>query len=152
MKSLNFPARFIELATEINAQMPRHVARLAADLLNEDRLAVNGAKILIVGIAYKPDVSDVRESPALDVITLLLAKGAEVVYHDPYIAEIDVSGTAMKSRELSDDTLRGADLAIVITHHTSIDWERVVALSERVLDTRNATRDIRSGREKVRKL
>jgi UDP-N-acetyl-D-glucosamine dehydrogenase len=152
MKSLNFPARFIELATEINAQMPRHVARLAADLLNEDRLAVNGAKILIVGIAYKPDVSDVRESPALDVISLLLAKGAEVVYHDPYIAEIEVSGTVLKSLELSDDVLRSADLAIVITHHTSIDWDRVVALSERVLDTRNATRDVSSGREKVRKL
>jgi UDP-N-acetyl-D-glucosamine dehydrogenase len=152
MKSLNFPARFIELATEINSQMPRHVARLAADLLNEDRLAVNGAKILIVGIAYKPDVSDVRESPALDVISLLLAKGAEVVYHDPYIAEIEVSGTVLKSLELSDDALRSADLAIVITHHTSTAWDRVVAFSQRVLDTRNATRDVSAGREKVRKL
>ena len=152
MKSLNFPARFIELATEINSQMPRHVARLAGDLLNEDRLALNGAKILIVGIAYKPDVSDVRESPALDVISLLLAKGAEVAYHDPYIAEIEVSGSVLKSLELTDDALRGADLAIVITQHSSIDWDRVVALSQRVLDTRNATREVSGGREKVRKL
>jgi UDP-N-acetyl-D-glucosamine dehydrogenase len=152
MKSLNFPARFIELATEINAQMPRHVARLAGDLLNEDRLEMNGAKILIVGIAYKPDVSDVRESPALDVISQLLAKGAEVVYHDPYIGEIDVSGGVMKSLELTDEVLRRADLAIVITNHTGIDWGRVVSLSERVLDTRNATRGVASGREKVRKL
>lgn len=152
MKSLNFPARFIEVATDINSQMPRHVANLAADLLNEDRLAVNGAKILVLGIAYKPDVSDVRESPALDVISLLLAKGAEVVYHDPYIEEIQVDGSVLKSLELSDAALRGADLAIVITHHSSIDWERVVALSQRVLDTRNATRNVSHGREKVRKL
>ena len=152
MKSLNFSARFIELATEINGGMPRHVARLAADLLNEDRLAVNGARILILGIAYKPDVADVRESPALDVISLLLAKGAEVVYHDPYVGEIDVAGGVMKSLELTDEALRSADLAIIITNHSSIDWDRVVRLSERVLDTRNATRHVDAGREKVRKL
>ena len=152
MKSLNFPARFIEVATEINSQMPRHVAHLAADVLNEDRLAVNGARILVLGIAYKPDVSDVRESPARDVMSLLLAKGADVVYHDPYIPEVEVSGNILKSLELTDDALRGADLAIIVTHHSGIDWHRVVALSRRVLDTRNATREVREGRDKVRKL
>ncbi|MEN8184851.1 MAG: nucleotide sugar dehydrogenase [Myxococcota bacterium] len=152
MKSLNFPARFIELATEINSQMPRHVARLAGDLLNEGRMAVNGSRVLVVGLAYKPDVSDVRESPALDVITLLLAKGADVVYHDPFISEVEVGGSVLKSLELTDEALTSADLTVVVTHHTAIDWDRVVRLSRRVLDTRNATANVTEGREKIRKL
>jgi UDP-N-acetyl-D-glucosamine dehydrogenase len=152
MKSLNFPARFIELATEINAQMPWHVARLAGDLLNEDRLTVNGARILILGVAYKPDVSDVRESPARDVIELLRAKGAEVEYHDPHVPELALDGHVLKSIELSDAALARADLTVIVTHHSALDWERVVRGSQRVLDTRNATREVREHREKIRKL
>ena len=152
MKSLNFPARFIELATEINSQMPWHVVRLATDLLNEDRLAVNGARILVLGVAYKPDVSDVRESPARDVIELLRGKGGLVSYHDPHVPELEVDGTTLKSVELDDAALSGADLAIVVTNHAAMDWPRVVRLAPRVLDTRNATRDVREGREKIRKL
>ena len=98
MKSLNFPARFIELATEINGHMPEHVADRVADLLNEDRLAVNGARILVLGVAYKAGVSDMRESPALDVIRLLAGKGAEVAYHDPHVREIAHRGHQLQER------------------------------------------------------
>ncbi len=152
MKSLNFPARFIELATEINAQMPWHVVRLVGDLLNEDRLAVNGAQVLVIGVAYKPDVSDVRESPALDVIELLRAKGARVDYHDPHVPELALEHGSLKSVELGDESLAAADLVLILTHHRAIDWARVVRFASRVFDTRNATRDVREGREKVRKL
>jgi UDP-N-acetyl-D-glucosamine dehydrogenase len=152
MKSLNFPARFIELATEINAQMPWHVVRLVGDLLNEDRLAVNGAQVLVIGVAYKPDVSDIRESPALDVIELLRAKGARVDYHDPHVPELALEHGSLKSVELGEEALGAADLVLILTHHRALDWARVVRHAQRVLDTRNATRDVREGREKIRKL
>ncbi|HXV36221.1 MAG TPA: nucleotide sugar dehydrogenase, partial [Myxococcota bacterium] len=111
MRSLNFQARFIDLATEINGQMPRYVADRIADLLNQDRIAVNGAKILILGVAYKSNVSDMRESPALDVMRLLAQKGAEIQYSDPHVRELDLDGTTYKSADLSDDLLRKVDLA-----------------------------------------
>jgi len=152
MKSLNFPARFIELATEINGQMPHHVVDRAAAMLNEARLPVNGSRILVLGVAYKPDVSDVRESPALDVIELLHAKGARVDYHDPHVPELALEHGSLKSVELGEEALGAADLVLILTHHRVIDWARVVRLAQRVLDTRNATRDVREGREKIRKL
>jgi UDP-N-acetyl-D-glucosamine dehydrogenase len=152
MKSLNFPARFIELATEINGQMPHHVVDKVAAILNEGRLAVNGSRILVLGVAYKPDVSDVRESPALDVIRLLASRGGRVRYHDPHVPEVAVDGTTYKSADLTDELLAGSDIAVVITDHSAIDYQRVVALTPRVFDTRNATRGVASGREKIRKL
>jgi UDP-N-acetyl-D-glucosamine dehydrogenase len=153
MKSLNFPARFIELATEINAQMPEHVADKVADLLNEDRIADNGARILILGVAYKSDVSDMRESPALDVIRLLAAKGGDVSYHDPHVGELQLDdGSTYKSVDLSDDALESADIAVIITDHSGVDYARVVEKASRVFDTRNATRGVTRGREKIHKL
>ena len=152
MKALNFPARFIELATEINTQMPAHVARRVADILNEDRLAVNGARVLMLGVAYKGNVSDVRESPAIEVAELLLQKGALLEYHDPHVAEFAVGEHPLKSVELSDEVLARADLVLIITDHASIDYERVVARAQRVFDTRNATHAVAGGREKIRKL
>jgi len=152
MKSLNFPARFIELATEINGQMPHHVVDKIAAILNQARLAVNGSRILILGVAYKPDVSDVRESPALDVIRLLCERGGEVAYHDPHVAEVAIEDRVHKSVELSDELLAGADVVVVLTQHGAIDYQRVVDRAARVFDTRNATRDVASGREKIRKL
>ena len=152
MKSLNFPARFIDLATEINASMPRHVADKVAELLNEDRLPVNGSRVLILGVAYKPDVSDMRESPALDVIRLLVGRGAEVSYHDPHVPEFELDDVSYKSVDLSDDALVGADVVVIITGHGETDYDRVVARAQRVFDTRNATRDVREAREKIRKL
>ena len=152
MKSLNFPARFIELATEINSAMPEHVVKKVADLLNEDRLAVNGSRVLVLGVAYKPDVSDMRESPALDVIRLLHEKGAQVEYHDPHVPEIDAEGTTLKSVELSDEELTVADVVVIVTHHSAVDYARVVARAQRIFDTRNATKAVTQGREKIRKL
>jgi UDP-N-acetyl-D-glucosamine dehydrogenase len=152
MKALNFTARFIELATDVNGHMPEHVVTKIGDLLNEERTAVNGARVLLLGVAYKADVSDMRESPALDVLRLLQEKGADLRYHDPYVPEIVVEGRNWKSVELSDDELRTADLVVILTDHSSVDWDRVVAQAQRVYDTRNATRHVREGREKVRKL
>jgi UDP-N-acetyl-D-glucosamine dehydrogenase len=152
MKSLNFSARFIELATEINGHMPEYVAQTVADLLNEDRLAVNGANVLVLGMAYKANVSDLRESPSLDVIRLLSQKGAQVSYHDPHVPEVELEGGTAKSIELSDEALAAADLVVILTNHAAVDYDRVVAKAHRVYDTRNATRNVKEGREKVRKL
>lgn len=152
MKSLNFSARFIELAININTSMPAHVASRVADLLNEDRLPVNGSRVLILGVAYKPDVGDVRESPAIDVIEALQAKGAVISYHDPHVSEVQVGETIHKNVDLSDDVLASCDIAVIVTDHAAIDWARVVATAPRIFDTRNATKNVREGRERIRKL
>jgi len=123
-----------------------------ANLLNEDRLAVNGARILVLGVAYKAGVSDMRESPALDIIRLLAAKGADVAYHDPHVREILLEGTSYKSVDLSDDALANSDLVVILTDHADVDYARVAARAHRIFDTRNAMRDIEVGREKIRKL
>ena len=152
MKSLNFSARFIELATEINSSMPAHVADRVSDLLNESQLAVNGAKILIVGVAYKPDVSDLRESPAIDVISLLVKKGAKVTYHDPFVAECQIDEIRYKGSELGDEVLAESDLVVILTDHTGIDYGRLVEGASRVFDTRNATRGLEDPEGKITRL
>ncbi|MBW2393901.1 MAG: nucleotide sugar dehydrogenase [Deltaproteobacteria bacterium] len=152
MKSLNFNARFIELATDINSKMPEHVADTIADLLNEDRLAVNGARVLLLGVAYKPNVSDMRETPALEIVRLLETKGAVVRYHDPHVPELVVEDRILKNVELTDEELGAADLVVIVTDHEAVDYSRVVAKAGRVYDTRNATKDVTEGMEKVRKL
>ena len=152
MKSLNFPARFIDAAIEINSHMPEHVATTVGEILNDDRIAVNGARILIMGVAYKADVSDVRESPALSIIASLEAKGAEVRYHDPHVPELRLGDRSVKSVDLTDEAIGSADLVVIVTSHSGVDYERLVASAHRVYDTRNATRDVGLGKEKVRKL
>ena len=152
MKALNFPARFIELATEINTQMPVHVVRKLGDILNEDRLAVNGSRILMLGAAYKANVSDMRESPALEVAELLLAKGAHLDYHDPHVPELHLGHHVLKSVDLTDEALANADLVVIVTNHDAVDYARVMAKSQRVFDTRNATKGLSEHREKLRKL
>jgi UDP-N-acetyl-D-glucosamine dehydrogenase len=152
MKSLNFPARFIDLATEINTGMPEYVANKVGDLLNEDRIAVNGARVLILGVAYKSNVSDMRESPAFDVMRQLAEKGAEIDYSDPHVPEIQFDGRQLKHVDLTDDVLTGADVVVIITAHDNVDYEHVVATAGRIYDTRNATRDVTVSREKVRRL
>ena len=152
MKSLNFTARFIELATDINSHMPEHVAARVADILNEDRLAVNGSRVLVLGAAYKANVSDVRESPALDVMRELAHKGAEVSYHDPHVPELELEGRVLKSLDLTDELLAGVDLVVIVTDHAAVDTARVVAKAARVFDTRNATKGVTVGREKVHRL
>jgi UDP-N-acetyl-D-glucosamine dehydrogenase len=152
MKSLNFPARFIELATEVNSAMPDHVVDRIAGMLNEDRLAVNGSQILVLGVAYKASVDDMRESPALDVIAGLRARGADVRYHDPFVAECEIAGERFKSVDLTDDALKRSDLVVVLTDHPNVDYERVVRVGPRVFDTRNATKGVQHDREKITRL
>ncbi|MFV1978852.1 MAG: nucleotide sugar dehydrogenase [Myxococcota bacterium] len=152
MKSLNFQARFIELATEINAHMPQYVVNKVSEILNDDRIAVNGSKVLVLGVAYKPDVSDIRESPALDVIRLLAERGAEVSFHDPHVGEISVAGRTYKNSDLTDDALAAADVTVIVTDHADVDYARIVAGSTRIYDTRNATHGVPGARDKVQKL
>jgi len=152
MKSLNFPARFIDLAVEINTQMPEYVADKVGELLNEDRIAVNGSQVLILGVAYKSNVSDMRESPALEVMRLLASKGAEIRYSDPHVPEVAFDDRQLKSVDLTDEALAAADVVVILTQHDGVDYDRVVAKAARIYDTRNATRNVTANREKVRKL
>ena len=152
MKSLNFPARFIDLATDINSRMPEHVCERVADLLNQDRKSVNGAKILILGVAYKSDVGDMRESPALDVIRILAGKGADLTFADPHVDTLEVEGVTYKDVGTADETLAEADLAVILTDHKAFDYKNITNNAKRIFDTRNATKDVTSGREKITKL
>jgi UDP-N-acetyl-D-glucosamine dehydrogenase len=152
MKTLNFTSRFIEVATEINTQMPDYVMRKISDILNAQRLPVNGAKVLILGLAYKPDVGDLRESPSLDVMELLASKGAELSYHDPYAPVVDYGNLHYKSVELTDGALETSDLVVILTGHSGIDYQRIVSKASRVFDTRNATAAVTEGREKIETL
>ncbi len=153
LKTLNYHAKFIELAAEINGSMPQHVVARVTEALNEQRKSVRGARILILGAAYKRDVGDVRESPALDIIKLLADRGADIRYNDPYAGEIAIDGgQAYHSESLDEDSLREADLVVIVTDHSSYDYEFIVKNARCVVDTRNATRDVRAGREKIRRL
>jgi UDP-N-acetyl-D-glucosamine dehydrogenase len=152
MKSLNFPARFIDLATDINSRMPEHVVERVSDLLNEDRKSVNGAKILILGVAYKSNVGDMRESPALDIIRILAAKGGDVTFSDPHVSSIEVDGIKYEDVGTADKTLAAADIAVILTDHNAFDYKSIVANVTRVFDTRNATKDVTTDREKITKL
>jgi UDP-N-acetyl-D-glucosamine dehydrogenase len=138
-----FEARFISLAEEVNSHMPQHVVRLVQDGLNEHRKPLKGSNVLVLGVAYKRDINDVRESPALGIVDQLLHKGAEVSYHDPYIAEMNLDGKgALESVALTDDALSNCDCAVIVTDHSTIDYGRVVRLAPLIIDSRNATRKL----------
>ena len=145
LKTLKYEARFIELADEINTHMPELVVERIRDALNDERRALKGSRVLVLGVAYKRDIDDMRESPALDVIQLLATRGAEVAYHDPYVPSMRVgehgSGARMESVPLDD--LGAWDLVAIVTDHRSIDYARVVREAKLVVDTRNATRKVR---------
>jgi UDP-N-acetyl-D-glucosamine dehydrogenase len=136
-----FEARFIGLAEEVNSHMPAHVVQLVQEGLNSHRKAVNGARVLILGVAYKRDINDVRESPALAIVDQLMHKGAEVSYHDPFVPEMKLDGReSLSSVPLTDSTLSACDCAVIVTDHSNFDYLRVVKLAPLVIDTRNATR------------
>ncbi len=139
LKSLNYTARFIELATEINAAMPIHVATRIGAILNDVKKPVRGSKILVLGVAYKKNVGDVRESPAIDIIHLLKEKGAEVEFHDPHVPVLMHAGLEMKSVPIAPRNLKGYDLVVIVTDHEVFDYERVANNAPLVFDTRNAT-------------
>lgn len=140
LKTLNYTARFIELASEINTSMPLYVVDKVTQALNDNSKAVRGSRIVVLGVAYKRDVDDVRESPALDVISLLRARGADVVYHDPYVPSIRLEDDErMAGTEYSDTLLRSSDCVVIITDHSSYDWQHILDNSKLVVDTRNST-------------
>ena len=138
LRSLNYTARFIELASEINTNMPRFVVSKIQDALNERSKPLNGSRVLVLGAAYKPDIDDLRESPALDVIGLLIQKGTEVVYHDPYIKHIIHDGWEMSSVNDVLSSVRSADCVVIVTNHSVYDYPRILESSRLIVDTRNA--------------
>ncbi len=142
VKEVGFEARFIELAGHVNGAMPHHVVDKIVDALNVNSQAVNGANILVLGVAYKRDIDDVRESPALDVMALLMKKGGRVTYHDPFAPRIDGAhwpgGVDMASVPLTDTALAAADCVVILTDHRQFDYAAIVQHSRVVVDTRNA--------------
>ena len=144
-REFGFATRFIELAGEINTAMPAHVVSRIQDALNERSRALRGSRVLLLGVAYKANVDDVRESPALALLEKLLEKGAQVSYHDPHVPQIPRTrrGTPqLVSEPLTDEALRGCDCAVIVTAHAAVDYARVVSLAPLVIDTRGATRGL----------
>jgi UDP-N-acetyl-D-glucosamine dehydrogenase len=137
-RSMGFEARFIELAGMVNSFMPYHVVNKIADALNQQCKCIKGAKILIVGVAYKKDIDDVRESPALDIINMLSEKGARVSYTDPYVSTLEMGSCTHTSQTLDENTLMNQDCVVIITGHSNVDYSLVVKHAPLIVDTRNA--------------
>jgi UDP-N-acetyl-D-glucosamine dehydrogenase len=148
LRGLKFQARFIELADAINSAMPEYVVSRITDALNTRKKAVHGAKVLIAGVAYKPDVSDVRESPAFDVIDGLTRLGADVAYVDPHVPDIDEVGAKLQSISPF-ASFAPYDAVVIITHHRSLDYQRMLAEAQLIVDTRDALRKVPGDRSKV---
>lgn len=152
LKSLNYNARFIELASEINTNMPRFAVSKVQDALNEHGKALKGSQVLVLGVAYKPDIDDMRESPALDVIHLLQQKGADVSYHDPYVPSFRHDGWGMESvRELM-AAVKTADVVVIVTNHKKYDYEAILSEANLIVDTRNALGSLGNQNSKVVRL
>ena len=140
-----FDSQFISLAEQVNSTMPNYVVELATTALNEGKKAVNGSKILILGVAYKKDIDDMRESPALSIIDLFRADGADVCYHDPYVEDVTFDhaytigdGDPLFNNELTDDLIANSDCVVICTEHSNVDYGRVCELASLIVDTRNA--------------
>lgn len=152
LRALNYTARFIELASEINLGMPRHVVNLIQEALNDRSKPLKGSKILILGAAYKPDVDDLRESPALDVIGLLHQKGAEVQYHDPYISSLAEDAIQLNCVPDLMETVAVSDCVVIITNHSQYNYEQILEASQCIVDTRNALGNAGRNHSKVVRL
>jgi UDP-N-acetyl-D-glucosamine dehydrogenase len=152
-REYDFSTRFIELAGEVNTAMPYHVVDAIAEALNSRRKSLNGSHILILGVAYKKDVDDLRESPSLKIIELLTARGVEVEYNDPYFPQLHkmrhYDYSQKHSRALDAKTLASFDCVVIATDHTSYDYAAIVESSQLVVDTRNATRRLLRHRERI---
>jgi len=140
LKTLDYTARFIELAAEINSSMPYHVVNKINDALNEQRRSFNGATVLVLGVAYKPNVGDVRESPALDIIQELLARKTVVLYNDEYIPSLTVRNCLLHSQPVSSGLLQAADCVVIVTDHNYYDVPWIIREARSIVDTRNMTR------------
>lgn len=152
LKSLNYTARFIELASDVNTNMPRYVVNRVVEALNEHAKAVNGSKVLVLGAAYKPDIDDLRESPALDVIGLLREKKAIVSYHDPHIAHIDHEDWNLDSVADYLTAAKDADVVVIVTNHSDYDYAALRKQAKLIVDTRNAYGQTAKGDPKVVRL
>ena len=152
-KEYDFSTRFIQLAGEVNTAIPHYVVERIGKALNDRSRSIRGSKILILGVAYKKDVDDVRESPALEIMEILQAKGALLSYSDPYIPRLHkmraYDFSHMSSLPLNEDALKSQDLVVITTDHSSIDYQWVVDHASSIVDTRNATRRVTRGREKI---
>ncbi len=137
MRTLQYRTRFIELAAEVNAEMPRYVVSRVGQALNRARKPVNGSRVLLLGVTYKPDVGDTRESPALDIIELLRSGGAEVSYHDPFVADLELESGDLTSRPLTRELLESSDVVVVTANHRDVDYDLVLEHAAIVVDPRN---------------
>jgi UDP-N-acetyl-D-glucosamine dehydrogenase len=152
LRALKYTAHFIDLASEINTSMPRHVVGKVQDALNKAGKAFNGSQVLVLGVAYKPDIDDLRESPALDVIGLIQQKGAKVLYHDPYVAHLVEEGAVMESVPDLMEAVRTVDCVVIITNHSQYDYPAILEESRMVVDTRNALGSLGKNNPKVVRL
>jgi len=141
MKTLQYRTRFIELAAEVNGEMPRWVVERTAEALNDARKPLNGSDVLVLGVSYKPDVDDVRESPALDIIKILMQRGANVEFHDPFVNVLEIDGELEHSVELTAERLERADAVVITTDHSSVDYGFVGSQAAIIVDPRNAMRE-----------
>lgn len=148
-KELNFNTHFIALAGEINRKMPEFVRDKAIRILNRAGVPSSKARVLLMGVAYKRDIEDERESPAIDVIKLLNREMVDVTYYDPYIPSFNEHGVQMSSIELNEENVSKADLVIITTDHSNIDYQWLVDHSQRVFDTRNVTKNVKDPRQKI---
>ena len=153
-KAYGFQLRFIELAGELNNQVSEYVIQKVINALNDHGKCLNGAKILIIGVAYKKDIDDVRESPALKIIKQLQDKKAVVQYYDPFVPQIALSakGDYLQRTEFTAENITKADLVVIITDHSCIDYQQIIEGAKLIIDTRNATRQVVKGREKIIKI
>jgi UDP-N-acetyl-D-glucosamine dehydrogenase len=149
MRTLNYKTRFIDLASEINSEMPEYVVRKVSRSLNQERKATNGSKVLVLGVAYKKDIDDMRESPALDVMRLLQDRGASVDFHDPWVPSFREDGEVHTGVALSTDVLQASDAVVIVTDHSNVDYQFVVDNASLVVDTRNATQALRPSKARV---
>lgn len=152
LKMLNYRARFIELAGEVNAEMPHYVVNKVVDALNRLQKSVSGSSILVLGVAYKRDIDDVRESPALDIIKLLGDKGAQVTWHDPHVTALKGLERLTRISAVTPEVLGRADCVVITTDHSAYDWDAIVKQSRLVVDSRNATRRVATDRHKIVRL
>jgi UDP-N-acetyl-D-glucosamine dehydrogenase len=152
MRSMNYTARFIELASEINTGMPRFVINKIQDALNDHAKALKGSKVLVLGVAYKADIDDLRESPALDVIGLLKAKGADVSYSDPYIPHLKHDTWKLDSVADLSTAVRDADCVVIITNHKAFDYSSILSEAKLIVDSRNALGSVGRDNPKVVRL
>lgn len=152
LKTLNFNARFIELASEVTRSMPAHVVSKVVDVLNDFERSLKGASVLVLGVTYKPNVGDVRESPALDIIEMLQEKGAKTQYHDPFVPHIQVDSIDLVCVDLDEKCLKQADCVVITTNHSAYDYDWIVKHARCVVDTRNATKNVSGTKSNVVKL